>query len=85
MTDHLPASREKPSIPSVLGRFRAYHEKHLVWGALHIVLDDGNIGDDSVQFCLDFAVESGDTDGAALARILLSMSKTQRKKLGRMA
>ena len=73
-----------PNIPEVLPRFREYHTKHFAWGALHIVLDDGNVDDSSVQHCIEWAVQSSDAEGEALARILLSMSKTQRKKLGRM-
>lgn len=72
------------SIPDFLARFRAYHASHPTWGALHIVLDDGNMSNADVQFCIEYAVQQGDAECAALARVLLSMSKTQRKKLGRM-
>ena len=50
-------------------------------GALHIVLDDGNVTDGDVKFCISHAREMGDSEGERLAEILLSMSKTQRKKL----
>lgn len=75
----------RPTIPDVLPRFRAYHERHFAWGALHIVLDDDNCDNASVEHCVKWAQESGDAEGEALARILMSMSKTQRKKLGRIA
>jgi hypothetical protein len=72
------------TIPDVIERFRAYHDVHLAWGSLHVVLDDGNVRDDDVQFCLDYARDQGDDEGEALARILSTMSKTQRRKIGRM-
>lgn len=71
----------KPTIDAVVGRFAEYLRRNLAWGCLHIVLDDGNIEDDSVLFCKRFAIEQGDKEGAELADLLLQMSKTQRKKL----
>jgi hypothetical protein len=71
----------KPTIPEVFDRFAAYYRKNPVWGSLHIVLDDGNVRDEDVQFCIDRAESNGDSEGAELGRILLRMSKTQRKKL----
>ena len=73
----------KPTIPEVLPLVRAYYAKpgNLAGGSLHILLDDGNVDDSSVEFCEKVAVERGDEDGVALARILRRMSKTQRKKL----
>jgi hypothetical protein len=76
---------DKPTIPEVLDRFRAYHESEPVWGSLHIVLDDGNVDDSDVMFCVRYALENGDDEGAELARILLKMSRTQRLKLGGIA
>jgi len=75
----------KPTLgdQALIDRFVAYHEAPLngAWGSLHIVLDDGNVDDSSVRHCKDWAVERGDAEGAALADILLTMSKTQRHKL----
>jgi hypothetical protein len=65
----------------VFERFYAYYRKNPTWGSLHIVLDDGNIYDDHVQFCIDYARERGDVEGAELGEILLRMSRTQRRKL----
>lgn len=77
----------KPTIPEVEQRFRDYYNSpgNGAWGSLHVVLDDGNVRDDCVQFCIDIAKERGDTEGAALAEILLRMSRTQRNKIGRVA
>ncbi|MDX1559060.1 MAG: hypothetical protein R3193_09155 [Marinobacter sp.] len=71
----------KLTIPEVVERFAAYQRKHPAWGCLHIVLDDGNIGNDSVEFCIGYAEGKGDTEAVELGQILLRMSKTQRLKL----
>lgn len=69
------------TVPDVIDRFRAYHQANPAWGALHIVLDDGNVRNKDVQFCIDSALEQGDVEGHELARLLLEMSVTQRRKL----
>lgn len=73
----------KPTVPEVLPIARRYFAKegNAAGGSLHIVLEDGNIDDSSVQFCREWALERGDADGVALADLLLRMSKTQRKKI----
>lgn len=50
-------------------------------GWLHIVLDDGNIGDDSVDFCIGEAEKNCDEEAEELARLLRIMSHTQRKRI----
>jgi hypothetical protein len=75
----------KPTIPEVIERFRAYHDKHGAWGSLHIVLDDGNNEDSSVAYCVDSATERGDEEGTELARILMTMSRTQRGRIAKLA
>ena len=76
---------EKVTIPMVLDDFQAYHSKpeNSVWGSLHIVLADENVSDGNVRFCEKWAEERGDDDGVRLARVLLSMSRTQRLRLSR--
>ena len=73
----------KITIPEVMPLIKAYKDKpgNGVGGSLHIVLDDGNIGDSSIEFCKQYAQERNDIDGVAIANILLQMSKTQRKKI----
>lgn len=66
-------------------RFRAYHRKNITWGSLHIVLDDLNLEDHSVEFCLSYAKENGDREGAELAEILRKLSRTQRRRIAREA
>jgi len=74
----------KPSIPEVLPLARRYCSRRDGGGSLHIVLEDDNVDDASVRWCIDYAEERGDPEGRELARLLLLMSKTQRRKLARM-
>jgi len=77
---------DKPTIPEVTPVVKAYRDKpeNSVGGSLHIVLEDCNVKDSDVLSCRQDAVERGDTDGVALADILLKMSKTQRSKIAGM-
>ena len=74
---------DKVTIPEVLGRFVAYYKKpeNKAWGPLHLVLEDGNIEDRHVNYCLEEAKKAGDEEGAFLARTLLKMTKSQRSRL----
>lgn len=47
---------------------------------LHIALDDGNVSDHCIKFCLENAIENGHADCEEIARMMLKMSKTQRSK-----
>jgi len=77
---------DRPSITSeVVVRFAAYREQHPAWGSLHVVLDDGNAETKFVQECADDADARGDVEGAALARILLTLTESQRLRVGRRA
>jgi hypothetical protein len=75
----------KLTVPEVLPRVRAIYSKPEggVGCCLHLVLDDGNTNDSSVEFCIGIAEERGHADCVVLGRMLRSMSKTQRAKLGR--
>lgn len=75
----------KLTVPDVIERFRAYHATNPVWGSLHIVLEDHNVEDSSVRFCVQYAEQTGDVEGAELARVLLTLSRTQRSRLSRLA
>lgn len=80
---------DRPTItPALVDRFRRYLHHPATcgdWGSLHIVLADDNIGTEHVEFCIRWATEHDDLEGAALARILLTMSKSQRGRIGRFA
>jgi hypothetical protein len=56
-----------------------------VGGCLHIVLDDGNVKDSHVQYCIEHAVKNGCTECATLGVLLERMSETQRMKVARHA
>lgn len=73
----------KPIIPEVLPLVREYLSiaGNLAGGNLHIVLDDGNVDDASVRFCIARAEASQDVEGVELGKKLLAMSKTQRRKI----
>lgn len=75
----------KPTIPEVLPIARRYVAKHPAGGSLHIVLDDGNFRDSSVECCEQDARDRGDSDGEELAKLLRKMSKTQRRKIAALA
>lgn len=47
--------------------FLVYYRDHGTWGALHIVCDDGNLSDESVDFCLR---QARDEDDDYLAEVL---------------
>lgn len=76
-------SAQKLTVPGVLILVRKYYALpgNMCGGNLHIVLDDGNINDGCVRFCIERATKAGDTFGAQLAEILLKCSVTQRRKL----
>ena len=60
---------------------RDIYARHCAGCCLHIVLDDGNVRDDCVDFCIDAAQEKGHKDCEAVAVALRAMTKTQRMKL----
>jgi hypothetical protein len=74
---------DKPTVPEVLPIMRAYRDApgNSVGGNLHIVLDEGNVSNEDVRFCIDRARDRGDLAGVELGELLLRMSKTQRSKL----
>lgn len=71
--------------PELIARFAAYHQQHAAWGSLHIVLDDHNLENGHVDFCIQYALENGDQEGHELGLILRSLSETQRMKISRRA
>jgi hypothetical protein len=81
--------RDRPTVPQVLEQVKAYVEREgkapggpAYWngGNLHIVLADQNESDESIEWCRERATEGGDEDGIALADLLLSLTRTQRRK-----
>lgn len=81
----VPLPRDRPTVPEVRPLVWAYYAMpgNSCGGSLHVVLDDGNLDDHSVQFCIDNARDRGDDAGVRLGELLLKMSKTQRAKATR--
>lgn len=71
----------RPKVPEVMPLVHALYERHSAGCCLHIVLDDGNLEDSSVEFCEGFAREQGHAECQRLARLLGQMTWTQRNKL----
>lgn len=74
---------DRPIVPDVVAVAVAYYAipGNEVGGRLHIVLDDGNVDDSSVEFCRKAAMEVGDKEGERLAELLARMTTTQRQKV----
>lgn len=72
----------KPTIPEVLPFAKAVYERNGVGCCAHIVLDDDNVSNSDVQFCLEQAKEVNHLDCIQLCELLMQMSRTQRLKLG---
>lgn len=79
----MTAPNNKPITKEQHDRFVEYRMKYPTWGALKPVLDGFSNKDHHVQSCIEVAQAWGDVEGEALARILLTMSKSQRLKLAR--
>jgi hypothetical protein len=73
------------SIPEVIDDFVAYYlrPENSVWGSLHIVLDDGNIGDGNLEDAIEWAKQRNDPEGERLAKLMMLMSRSQRSRLSR--
>lgn len=73
----------RPNVYQVVAVAREYYSVpgNAVGGSLHIVLDDGNLGDSDIEWCLGEAFRNDDQAGVFLAYILLQLSSTQRRKV----
>lgn len=74
---------EKPTVAEIMILVKEYYNKEWNWSwwNLHIVLDDWNIKDGDINFCIERANNVNDIDWAIIAKKLLQMSKTQRLKV----
>lgn len=74
---------KRPTVPELIPMVRKYYQKdgNSVGGNLHLVLEDKNVGDGNILFCINEAQKTGDVDGEQIAHLLLRMTKTQRLKL----
>jgi hypothetical protein len=78
-----PSVLARPTVPEAIPLARAIYARPDGAGGccLHIVLDDFNVDQDSVDHCLARALERGHEDCSALAAMLVRMTKTQRLKV----
>lgn len=54
-------------------------------GNCHLVLDDGNLEDSDIQFCIGYCAHANDDDGLAIMREMLSLNPEERQKVYDMA
>jgi hypothetical protein len=76
---------DRPKVPEVVPLVEAYYRKpgNDCGGNCHVVLDDGNLDADSLRFCLENSIARGDEDGAAIMRLMLQMTPSQRRRVYR--
>ncbi len=68
-------------ISEIMPMIREYHDNHLSFGTLHVVLEDENIKDKHINFCFQESLREGDQDGMLLSLLLLDMNKKQRREI----
>ncbi len=73
----------KPTVPDVLPLVNDLYKRAPVGCCLHVVLDDWNVDNHSVDFCIEQARTQGHGQCEELARTLRAMSRTQRLRLAR--
>lgn len=61
------------------------YKSNLVGCCLHVLLDDGNYGKSTAEFCAELAREQGHPECESLAGLLAQMSPTQQRKANRSA
>ena len=61
----------------------AYYAKpgNLAGGNLHIVLDDGNVEDENIEWCRERCLEAGDSDGLLLCTLLAERGRSTRRRI----
>lgn len=73
----------RTTVPEVLPFIAAIYEDHCTGCCLHIAMDDGNLQDNHLEFCLRQGFEHGHANCVAAALMLLGMTQTQRHFLYR--
>lgn len=57
---------------------KAYYKQNTTGGNLHIILDDGNVEQDNLDFCKKEAEKNGDTAGLEILKELQHMTELER-------
>lgn len=73
----------RPQTPEVIQLAKKLYEDHCAGCCLHITLDDGNVRDSDVEFCMKRAIEKAHPLCQEIAGKLLLMTKTQRLRVRR--
>lgn len=60
--------------------FERYHQEHGSWGSLHIILADGNLRESDITFCIKWAEDNEDWEGAILCFLLRYLSENDLKQ-----
>ena len=67
---------ESGSWREMIPLMKAIYERNCVGCCWHIVLDDDNIEDGHVEYCIEYAAERGHEDCIALGPLMLRASRT---------
>jgi len=72
---------EMTSKSEILELAAEYYQDYCTGGALHIVLDDGNIEDEHIEWCIKEAKIAGDKEAVELGEALLTLTIKQRYEI----
>lgn len=71
----------EPYLDELVALVKEYYKTNPAGGSLHIVLDDGNLEDNNISFCMGYAAAEEDEAGVQLAILLKNMPLSVRQKL----
>ena len=71
----------KTDLTALIAKCKEYYKTHIMGGNLHIVLDDENIDDKSIQACIDAATKENDKLGLEIAKEIQKLTLCQRLDL----
>ena len=69
------------NVSDFIALIQPYYDFHCTGGSLHVALDDGNLSDETVDFCIGYAKKDNDSYGLALGKILRAMTEDDREEL----
>lgn len=72
---------DRPTVPDVMPYVQSVYRRHAAGCCLHVLTDDGNVGDSTADFISETAVASGHADCIRAASMLRQMTRTQRTKV----
>ena len=73
---------EMKIVDTVVAMLEIYYKKYnCSGGSLHIVVDDGNLDDNNIEYCIEWANNENDVAGFIIGTLLLKMNMRQRKNV----